>query len=212
MEKCKIEDVGAKYELQPPESVAGSLDDYLVARWTGTRGHQSVGYRTLTEWFNKRLLKRVYDEHGRSTMGVRLESDYEVLTGDDDVVRDEVVADLDADGIDAEAVLDDMVSPRTMHRHLTGCLDAEKETRSSGTDWERESVEKARETLEEKVSKATSALASKGELDGESEIEIQVYLSCPHCTTRVPFEVARHQGYVCERHESETGRAVSNSD
>lgn len=199
---CKVDEAVDDYSLRAPGTDADSIHRYLVARWTGTHGHRSVGYRRVAEWFNRQLLRRVYDEHGRSTTGTRVESEYEALKGDDDLVREEVRHDLEADGIDAESVLDDMVSPRTMHRHLKHCLGAEKTPRDAQTDWERESVERAREQLEEKVMKAASALESKGQLFGaaEAEIDIRVYLSCPNCPTRVTFETGRRQGYVCEEH------------
>lgn len=200
--RCKVDDAITKYNLTAPTADVGSLDDYLVDRWIGADDYQAIGYRPLAEWFNKRLLKHVYDVYGRSTIGTRIKSDYEALTGDDDLVREEVIGDLEADGIDAESLIDDMVSPRTMHRHLDTCLDAEKKTPDAQTDWERESVDKAREQLERKVTKAARSLASKGEFLGadEADIDIEIYFSCPKCTTRVPFEVGRHQGYVCKEH------------
>lgn len=199
---CKVDDAVDDYSLRAPGTDTDSIHGYLVARWTGTQGHRSVGYRQLADWFNRQLLRRVYDEHGRSTTGTRVESDYEALQGDDDLVREEVRHDLEADGINAESVLNDMVSPRTMHRHLKNCLNAEKATREAQTDWERESVQRAREQLEEKVRKAASALESKEKLFGaaEAEIDIRVYLSCPQCPTRVTFETGRRQGYVCDEH------------
>lgn len=212
--RCKVDDAVEEYDLRAPGTGSGSIDDYLVARWTGTNGRGAVGYRTLAEWFNRHLLGRVYDEHGRSTIGARVESEYEAITGDDDIVRGEVVGDLESDGIDAESLVDDMVSPRTMHRHLTGCLGAEKETPEARTDWERTSVEKARGLLEEKVAKASSSLASKGELRGAdgAGIEVRIYLSCPECATRIPFEAARHQGYVCEEHSVGPSEATAAAD
>lgn len=209
--RCKVDDAIEEYGLGVPGSGPGSLDGYLVDRWTGADDRGAVGYRTLAEWFNRHLLGRVYDEHGRRTTGVRVESEYEALTGDDDIRREEVVADLESDGIDAESVVDDMVSPRTMHRHLTGCLGAEKEASGARTDWERASVERAREQLEEKVAEASRSLASKGELRGAdaAEVEITIYLACPECATRVPFEAGRHRGYVCEEHSADPPGATA---
>lgn len=205
---CKVEDVVAEYGLDSPSDGAGSIHDYLVDRWRGNGDHRAVGYRRLTDWFNRQLFRRVYDRHGRSTMGTRLDSEYEALTDEDDLVRAEVVADLAADGIDAEVLLEDMVSPRTMHRHLTDCLEAEKPPRDAETDWERESVDIAREQLVEKVEKSMSALESKGEIEvaGTAEVEVRVYLACPECETRVPLETARRRGYVCADHPAPTPR------
>lgn len=207
--RCKVDDAVEAYSLRAPRSESGSIHDYLVARWTGTDDHRAVGYRQLADWFNRQLFRRVYDQHGRSTTGTRVGSEYEALTGDDDLLWEEVVSELAADGIDAEALVDDTVSPRTMHRHLTDCLGAEKAPQEAQTDWERESVERAREQLEEKVTKAASALASKAELLGadDADVDVRVYLSCPECATRVTFEAGRRQGYVCEDHSPEPSEA-----
>lgn len=203
-DRCKVEDAVDNYNLHAPTEDAESIHEYLIARWTGNQGYQSVGYRKLTDWFNKQLIRQTYDEHGRSTIGTRVESDYEALTQGTGLVREEIIDDLNASGIDAESLLNDMISPRTMHRHLTGCLNVQKETPEAKSDWERESIEIARAQLEEKVSKAVSSLASKNEYRGaeEADIDIRIYLSCPECTTRVPFESGLHRGYVCEDHHS----------
>lgn len=212
--RCKVDEAVDTYDLQSPPTESGSVHDYLVARWTGARGFQAVGYRKLADWFNTHLLRQVYDAHGRSTIGTRVESDYEALTEGDELVRDEIINDLRADGIDAEALVDAMVSPRTMHRHLTGCLGAEKETLEAQTDWERESVAMARRQLEAKVAKAASSLASKDEFHGAdtADIDIRIYLSCPDCTARIPFDAGRHQGYVCENHHKPPGAAAVTVD
>lgn len=200
--RCKVDDAIETYGVTAPGSTDASVDEYLARRWTGTHGSQATGYRPLAEWFNQRLLAQQYERVGRSTIGTRVQSDYAALTGENEVVREEVVRDLDADGIDAEAVVDAMVSPRTLHRHLRECLGIEKEREPAETDWERESVQRAQDQLERKVAKAVGSLATKGALVGgdAAGIDIDIYLSCPECTTRVPFEVGRHQGYVCQDH------------
>lgn len=201
-DRCKVDDAIEDYALSPPGTDPDSLDDYLVARWTGEDGYQAVGYRRLSDWFNRQILRQVYDRNGRSTTGTRIDSEYEALTGDDSLVREEVVSELAAVGIDAESIVDDMVSPKTLHRHLTGCLGAEKGAIEAETDWERESVKIAREQLERKVEKAAGSLASKGEIRdaNAADIDIRIHLACPHCATRVPLEAARRQGYVCADH------------
>lgn len=196
------------YDLDTVDPRYEQINTGLLARWTGEGSNEPEGYRPLTEWFNKRLLKRVYDEHGRDALGTRLDSDYEVLGSDDEgeLLRAEVIADLEADGIDAEAVVSDMVSWGTMRNHLLGCLDGEKETHSSETQWEYNSIEMARDFAERKVSQAITSLTKKQHLHGldHSTIEIQPLLSCEKCPTRVPLEVALDRGYVCEQHDQET--------
>lgn len=199
---CKVDRVVETYGLDPAHDRFDTVDDYLVTRWTGADGRPPDGYRTLAEWFNGRLLKQVYDEHGRETVGLRVDSDYRALTGDDDLVRLEVMDDLRADGIDAEALCDDMVSWSTIRHHLKGCLDAEKPRSEADTDWEHESVRIAMSQTAEKVTAALRSLDAKGDLPNaqQAAVDIQVQLSCPECPVRVPLAEAVDRGYICRDH------------
>ncbi|MEF8782152.1 MAG: hypothetical protein V5A39_09675 [Haloarculaceae archaeon] len=198
---CKVDRVVGEYGLEDVDPRHGSIHEGLLARWHGDSGHEKAGYRTLTGWFNRRLLWRVSIDHGRDTAGGRVEHDHEALTGDDDLRREEVMDSLRADGIDADRLLSDMVSWGTMRTHLTDCLDGEKESDPAG-EWERDSIEMARSFAREKVQSALSSLESRGELEGvdRAAVSIQVQIQCEECPTRVPLEVALERGYVCETH------------
>jgi hypothetical protein len=199
---CKVDAAVERYGLESADPAYESIDKGLLARWKGSDDRTPMGYRSLTEWFNKRLLKQVYDEYGRDSLGARVDSDYEALRSDDQLVREEMVESLSADGIDAERVLEDMVSYGTMRNHLQECLDGDKAPQTAETEWEHESVEMAREVAREKAERALSSLETKGRIDGveSSSIEVQIQLSCESCPTRIPLEVAVKQGYVCEKH------------
>lgn len=201
-DRCKVDATIEKYDLDAAEMRYETIDERLLARWIGADGRSSSGYRPLTEWFNKRLLKRIYDEHGRDTIGIRLESEYETLTGDDDIRRREVADDLRMDGIDPDELRSDMVSWSTMRHHLKGCLDAEKEPQTAMSDWEETSVRIAQERTHTKVEEALRSLVSKGRLPGgdEAQIDVQVQLSCPECPVRVPLTDALSRGYICKTH------------
>ncbi|MFB6297628.1 MAG: rod-determining factor RdfA [Salinirussus sp.] len=198
---CKVDRTVAAFDLEPTGGYE-TIDGELLARWTGEDGHEARGYRTLTEWFNERLLTQVYDDNGRGTAGTRVSSDYGALTGDDESLRAEVLADLRADGIDADAVDAALVSWSTMRTHLTGCLDGSKPATGSASDWERRSVEIATERTASKVRDAVRSLASKGEITGadDASIAVEAYLVCPECELRVPVSRARDRGYVCQDH------------
>jgi len=198
---CKVDRAVAAFDLDATGGYE-DIDAELLARWTGEGRHEAAGYRTLTEWFNKRLLKQVYDTNGRETVGTRVESDYEALTGDDRLLREEVLDDLRADRIDADAVADALVSWSTMRNHLNDCLDGSKPTTESDSDWEGRSVEIATEQAANKARDAVRSLAGKGEVVGgdEAEIAVETYLVCPECGLRVSLSQAREQGYVCEDH------------
>lgn len=199
---CKVDWAVEAYDLDPARDGYDSVDAYLQARWTGADGRAADGYRTLATWFNKRLLKQVYDANGRETVGPRLDSEYDALTGDDELARREVMDDLRADGIDASALVDDMVSWSTLRHHLKDCLEAEKSPASADTDWERESVRIASERTAEKVAEALRSLDSKGELPNadRAEVTVQVQLSCPACPVRVSLAEAISRGYICRDH------------
>lgn len=201
---CKVDRVITTYALGGADPRHDSIHEGLLARWRGADSHESMGYRSLTAWFNRRLLRQVYAEAGRSTDRGRIESDFQALTGDDDLRREEVLDSLDADGIDAEGVAKDMVSWGTMRTHLTECLDGEKDAQSGG-DWEQETIRMARSFASEKVDSALSSLASKDRLAGvdHASLSVQFQLQCEDCPTRVPLSVALERGYVCEQHSGE---------
>lgn len=199
---CKLGSVSDRYAVTPDTAEFSTLDEALLARWQGEGGYREHGYRTLTEWFNRRLLKRVYDQQGRETTGTRLESEFEALTAGDELTRLELMDDLATQGIDAETVLEDMISWSTMRMHLTECLDAEKETETATTQWERESIEIARTHAASKINEAVASLGSKNRVTGadEASVSVDVTLECNQCSTSVPLVVAMDRGYVCGTH------------
>lgn len=202
---CKVDRVTERYGLAAADPVYDSLDEGLLARWTGRGDRSAMGYRSLTEWFNKRLLKRVYDEHGRETLGARLDSDYDLLQREDDLVSAELIESLHADGIEGDQLAADLVSWGTMRTHLQECLDGQKAAETADTEWEVASVEKAVDVAEDKTETAVSALTEKGQLAGGADagIDVQVQLTCGSCPTRVPFAVALERGYICADHATE---------
>jgi hypothetical protein len=208
--RCKVDVVTERHDLDRVGTRYATVDERLLTRWTGADGNEPDGYRTLTAWFNTRLLRHVYDRHGRETTGSRVQRDYEALTGADELVREEVLDGMRADGIDAERVVDDMISWSTMRTHLKECLDGTKATRSAETDWERNSVVVAQQVTASKVDEALRSLDTKGRLPGgtDATVETQVLLSCPNCPTRIPFADAVERGFVCKDHLS-TPSAVS---
>ncbi|WP_332900288.1 rod-determining factor RdfA [Haladaptatus sp. CMSO5] len=200
--RCKLDIVAERYDLDAALLRYGSLDEHLLTRWTGADGDEPAGYRSLAKWFNLRLLTRVYDEHGREVTGSRVESDYAALTGGDDIVREEVLDDMRADGINADLLEADLISWSTMRQHLKECLSGTKPIETAKTEWEQKSVNVAKHVSASKVSEALSSLDTKQRLPGAStaEVEMQVLLSCPHCMTRIPFEDALDRGFICKDH------------
>lgn len=203
---CKAGRVTAQHALEPPSDRADTIDEYLVARWKGTDAHERTGLRRLAEWLNKRILRAVYYRHGRTVYDVKIDAEYEVLADPDagHAERAELLVDLETDGIDGDAVVDDFVSKSTLARHLKRCVGAEK-TRTPpdpGSEWELDRIRISRDQLEKNVSKPLRSLETKGRLPGadDAELAASIVLSCPHCPTRARFREAIDQGYICEEH------------
>jgi DNA-binding transcriptional ArsR family regulator len=201
---CKISRVVTERGLTAPRRYTGDLDDYLVAKWVGAGQHEAIGVRSLVEWFNKRLLRTVYRQHNRSDTETRITAEYEALQGDgvENYQREEVLADLEADGIDGDDVTADFISKSTLSRHLKDCLEAEKERKPSQRNWERDQIEFATDSFQDNIESALQSLGNKGRIaDIEAAtVETPVLLSCPDCPTRVTLETALEQGVVCSTH------------
>jgi hypothetical protein len=205
---CKVDRVRADHDISPPSRIDGDLDAYLVATWTGEGETEPAGIRTLTEWFNKQVLKTIYRNHGRSDSSVRINSDFEALQGNGipEHERAELLSELADDGISGEATRKQFIGKSTLSRHLKECLDATKETPDSETEWEIDRVRVATSTYRSHLESALQSLENKNRIAGvdESALQIQSYLSCPECPTRVTVEQAYEQGYVCVDHHEES--------
>jgi len=199
---CKVGRVADRYGLSPGVG-DDDLNDQLAGRWLG-EGYPETALRPLVDWMHKHMLRERYTEHGRSTLEPHLESDYEALQGDDDDRQQAVLADLAADGIDGEALVNDFVSPATLYRHLTGCLGVRKARSSGDTGWEEDKIEYARERAERSVSEVLRSWENKSELPQatEAEVAVRIYLECPVCARQTSVEAARQRGYICEAHMS----------
>jgi hypothetical protein len=203
---CKVGKAIDRYDLTT-DVVSGDLNDYLLARWNGHNEFPKTGLQELTDYFNLRILKLVYTENDRRTIETQVESDYEALTGDDEIAKDEIIADLEQDGIDGEQLASDFISKTTLYRHFTNCLEAEKEDTNEKTDsnWEAESIQYALNNALDNSLKALKSLENKGKIPHatKAEVSVPLMLSCPECTTRVRFKRAIDRGYICKEHMNE---------
>ncbi|MFB6120811.1 MAG: rod-determining factor RdfA [Halobacteriaceae archaeon] len=200
---CKIGRATRRHELQPPGDAHDAMDEYLVARWRGDGDYDATGIRPLVAWFNKQLLRGTYIEHGRRVTTTRIESEYDALTGDDEVAAREVMDDLAHDGIDGEELQQRFATRSTMARHLKQCLGASKSTGREGErDWEAASIDYTRQNARDHATDTLETLANKGKIPGatEADLSVQFYLTCPECTTRVEVETALRRGYICDTH------------
>ncbi|MBX0288585.1 hypothetical protein EGH22_19835 [Halomicroarcula sp. F28] len=146
----------------------------------------------------------MYQRHGRSDIDLRIDSEYQTLSGDEIAPHrvEELLADLSADGIDGEQLQGEFVSKSTMARHLKGCLDGSKETppTDSSSEWEQDQIEISKDILQDKIEESLRTLENKGKIAGASEADvmISITMTCPECPTRVSLADALDRGYVCE--------------
>ena len=98
------------------------------------------------------------------------------------------------------------IGKSTLSRHLKECLDATKETPESQTEWEIDRVRVATNTYRSHLESALQSLGNKDRISGvgEAALQVQSYLSCPECPTRVTVQQAYEQGYVCADHHEDT--------
>ena len=196
---CKIDLLVQSRGISAPTGEDDDIDEYLLRRWLGEDGRAPDGYGTLTTWFNKRLMSHVYETNGRETMGVRIDSEYEALTGDDEVLRGEVKDDLAGDGIDPQDLLRDFVSRSTMRRHLNDCLDGTKERTPTQSDWEKQSIDLATKQAHQRIEKALQSLATKNEFPplDSIDVDVSVSVSCADDPYQVPLEEALGTDFNC---------------
>ncbi len=203
MDCCKVGAVADNRDLTV--TAERDLHEYLVARWLGLRDYPEMGVRKLADWFNRKLLRDVYTVNGRNVTDVRISSEYDALNSDDDLKREEVIDDLDSDGIDGDQLVNDFVSRSTMRRHLTNCLDASKgrsSSKGSDSNWELEQIRHSKQHLADNVEESVRSLANKGQLPGgeEADIEVSIYLSCPECSTQAKLKTALDREFICQQH------------
>lgn len=197
---CKVDSVVERHDLTVPDAEHDSVDDFLVARWTGRDGRSAEGYKSLTEWFNKRLLKRLYESHGRDTIGAHLDTEYDVITGESDIRRDELAADLATDGIDIDDLASDV---ETTEDRVTDLESEIKYTEAELAD--------AREELEDAEAQATRSEVLSEEYDELTEEIRDLRTRKEEVKRRTRAAFSRALGELLERFETgfETARLTS---
>ena len=199
---CKVGRAIAEYDLR--QAIGGQdVEEYLLARWLGRGEYTETGLRPLKDWLNKRLVTRVYTDHGRNALDTRVTADYEALTDDETDLS--MLDDLAADGIDGERLRSDFVSTATLYPHFTQCLGVSKSEESDEpgeSTWETDKIEYTKGVVETNVRESLRALDNKGRLPrgAEAEIKTDIVIGCPDCSTQVGVERAIERGYICADH------------
>ncbi len=208
---CKVGRIADKYELSPGTGEE-TLDEQLEQRWLGSGEYPETSLRSLVDWVHKHMMRTVYMESGRSTLEPHLESDYEVLKADGSDNHHAILADLERDGIDGESLTTDFISPSTLYRHLTQCLDVTKENtrQESGDAVDRKKLAYVQDNAQMYLSDLLKSWENKGKVPNatEAEIAVRVYLECPVCSKQANIQAVQRRGYVCEEHMAETTEEI----
>jgi len=201
---CKVDSLIKDFSITSPGSQYEDTDDYLIQRWTGKDGQTALGYKKLTCWFNKRVLKAIYDDAGRSIVTSHIDTEYELITGEDSIKRTELAADLEGDGLDIDEIAKMLPSHGTVRKHLKVCLGAEKDVSTTPRPRMKRigSLKQAEQMAASKAGQILPSFAKAGELPlaEEADVAVEIKVECPVCDTRVPVLAAIDRGYICRTH------------
>lgn len=200
---CKVSRVTSEYNLST-HIFADDINVVLQDKWLGEGMQPNTALRPLTDWFNQKLLTSIYAEHDRKTVEPQVEADYDAIVGDDEDRRQLILEDIAQDGIDANKLDDDLISTSSLYRHLTQCLDVNKETKRgrSDTDWEKEKISYAKQLATDRAEDVLQSWENKGELPEATAgtVSVDIYVECPICSKRSSILQAHNQGYICDEH------------
>lgn len=198
-------DCGCKVGRAIDEYGLADCNGWLRDRWTGRQDGDSV--RELTAEFNRRVLRAAMTDQGTNPLDGEVENLHRLLT-DDDVsggMRTQARKRLERRGVPIDRVERQFVSHQTVYRHLTGCLDVERQS-SGGTTRERieRNVRKLR-ALRQRTEAVTDetverlATADRVEID-EFDVLVDVSVVCAACGSQHdPDALLLRGGCDCDR-------------
>lgn len=181
-------------DSRPNSKVARVIEAYdldgmgerLEAQWTGADGERT-SLRDLADLFNRAVLAAAMREAGRSAVESDVASAYATLTDDDTVRADRMRKrrELDRDGVDVDAVLDDFVTHQAIHTYLTDYREAELPDRSAGrVDRKIDTLERLQGRTAAVAESTVENLVAAGELSNHDyELIVDVRAVCPDCGT-----------------------------
>jgi hypothetical protein len=207
---CKVSRAIEEYDISYG-FVEGDVNRYLLARWKGKNEFSEEGIRPLKDWINQKILKAVYTENGRAAIESNIVNEYEVLTGEDNAEKMELLAELEENGIDGESLEGDFVSESTVYRHFKKCLDEDKSTEKTPeevVESAEDRIEWARNQAQEKVETSIQSIGKQENSELEHvEINVAFELTCPECGKTTDYERARRRGFVCSEHHEKGSTA-----
>lgn len=200
---CKVGRIITEYSLSN-YIISDKINAVLRDKWLGEGIQPNTALRPLTDWFNQKLLSSVYTEHNRKAIEPQVQADYEAIVGDDEDRRQLILQDIEQDGIDAATLEADLISTSSLYRHLTQCLEVNKETKrgSSDTEWEKDKIRYAKQLATDRAEEVLQSWENKGELQDATDatVSVDIYIECPICSKRTSILQAHNRGYICGEH------------
>jgi predicted transcriptional regulator len=179
------------------------IGERLEAAWTGEAGERT-SLRDLADEFNRAVLEAAVREAGSSSIGLEIESTYDVLRNEDGPEATRVRRRLEREGIDVDELTEDFVTHQAVHTYLTeyrgASLPPEERTLA---ERKIETIEKLQGRLSAVTEGALSSLAKADEIDRDDyDVLVDVRAVCPRCGADASAsELIRQGGCDCTSSE-----------
>lgn len=198
---CNVARIAAEYDIHPSGLAYGSLDEYLVARWKGDNVLEPDDINRITNWFNRRLLSKRYEQADRKHISAEISSDYRTLQEGNSDTQEELLADLEMSGIEGLAIKEEFIDPADLRSHLCSCL-GEEQFQEDSEQLIGDEVHQLKSEFAVEVKELWSSLSQDAISKAESPDmkDVVVVISCPRCSATSTLEKVVECGYVCEDH------------
>jgi hypothetical protein len=176
---------GCKVGRVIADALSTEVNDALRRRWLGD-AEETQSVRQLEVYFNERLLESRLAEANVETLDGEVANLYQLLSGETSSgVRTQARRRLEHDGVDVDALTDDFVSHQTIYRHLTNCLDVERDdslTREEQIQRERDRIGRLRNKSEVVSEEALERLRRNDAITlGTSDVIVNFRVTCEDC-------------------------------
>lgn len=185
---CKVGDVASQLGLT-------DIDEELVGRWSGDHPEQ-MSVRELADYFNTRVLKKLFEESDTGFMKSQAGPFYDILSQDPDDEespqsarrdREELIEDLEESGFDVDKITTDyFVSYQSIYTHLTKCLEVESPSAKNQSENSLANDQDTVRRITAKAAKIGETLMNRNvedsdDVSGRLEISASVDIRCDEC-------------------------------
>jgi hypothetical protein len=193
---------GCKVGRIADEHLTEGVNETLRARWVGD-GTEEQSVRDLERYFNKRILEQRLLDADMELLDGEVDNIYRLLSGDTSRgMETQVDRKLERNGVDVDTLRDDFVSHQTIYRHLTSCLDIERDdsmTPEERIERERDRIGRLRNKSEAVSEEALERLRQNDILTlGRFDVIVSFRVACEDCGAhRDLSDVIRNGGCDC---------------